>query len=77
VQDRLLRDLGGARGIAEAAPAGAQQRGVVALDERPEGVAVPRPGGGDELVVGGWGHPVIVPCAARRVTRPLPSWIAG
>jgi hypothetical protein len=54
VQDRLLSRVGGA-------PAGAQQRGMVALDERREGGPVAAAGGGHERGVGAGGHALIVP----------------
>jgi hypothetical protein len=77
LQDRLLGHLAGGRGVAEGTPAGAQQRGLVALHQRPERGPVARAGGGGERAIGRRGHTWIVPCAVRRVTRPLPSWIAG
>jgi hypothetical protein len=77
LQHRLLGDLGGGRGIAERAPAGAQQRGLVALHEHAEGGPVARAGGGGEVGVGRRGHTWIVPSGDGRVTRPLPSWIAA
>ena len=73
LEHRLLRHLGGGRRIAERAPAGAQQRGLVALDERAERGPVARAGGGGEVGVGRRGHTWIVPCGDGMVTRPLPS----
>jgi hypothetical protein len=61
LEDRLLRHLGGGRGIADGAPAGAQQRGPVALHQRAEGRPVTRAGGGGEVGIGRWGHTGIVP----------------
>ena len=77
LQHRVLRDLGGGRRIAQRAPAGPQQRRLVALHERAERRPVARAGGGGEVGIARWGHTGIVPCGDGRVTRPLPSWIAA
>jgi hypothetical protein len=77
LQHRLLCHLGGRRGVAERAPAGPQQRGLVALHERAERGAVARAGGGGEVGIGRWGHTWIVSSGDGRVTRPLPQWAAG
>ena len=77
LEHRLLRHLGRGGRIAERAPAGAQQRGLVALDERAERGPVARAGGGGEVGVGRWGHTWIVPCGDGLVTRPLPQWTAA
>ena len=77
LQHRLLRHLGGRRRVAERAPAGPQQRGLVALHERAERGAVAPAGGGGEVGIGRRGHTWIVPRAYRGVTRPLPSWTAA
>ena len=77
LEHRLLRDLGGGHRIAERAPACAQQGRLVALHERAEGDPVTRAGGGGEVGIGPRGHIRMVPCAARGVTRLLPSWVAA
>jgi hypothetical protein len=71
LRHRLERELRGR------APAGAQQRGLVALHERAEGGPVAPAGGGGEVGISRRGHTWIVPSGDGRVTRPLPSWIAA